>query len=604
MRARKAEKALQITDDFEAQTTKIKKESPTVLVLGEDTRSFLSVIRSLGRAGYTVHVVCYDRKSASLQSKYISQSFFYNYQAYTHEQWLANVLCLVERYHYDVIFPCDERAIYPLWKIRGSLPVTTKLAIANQESLDVLFDKWKTKKVARRCQVPVANGNLIKHSQYDYQQLKNEFGEKFVLKPLQSFEMTSLEKRNKVVIVNAERDFTDFIHSNSDSKYCLVESYFKGNGEGLSVLSLEGKVHSAFSYRRLAEPYSGGGSSYRVSTEIEREQLTAVEAICRETKLTGLAMFEFRRNLQTNQWILVEVNARVWGGLPLAEYAGVDFPRMYVDYLYHNVEPSITGKYSAGITARSLTSDLYEIKRESEKFSREGGRLKALTHMGSRLAKIMRCIAPKESIDSLRIDDPKPFIAEVRSIRTNITNPILKKNRYLTLYRRWKVKGQLRMLLLSNPRRRVVFICYGNIIRSPFAERYFSNLLISDERTLPIDSFGFHQKERRTSPNIAKIAAQQMQCDLNHHTSKCLSQLDLNETDIVIYFDEKNRHAINTSYRIHHAYCAADFLDSRYPDLSEIEDPYESDVETIAECYKKITNALNNFIEIYREAKR
>lgn len=577
-------------------------ELRSALVLGEDTRSFLSVVRSLGRAGYTVHVVCYDRTSPSLKSKYISAAYYYNYQAYCNDEWIVNVLCLIERYKYDVVFPCDERAIYPLWQVRKELPTTTKLAIANQEALDALFDKWKTKEIAIKCDVPVASGELIDLTETDYCQLTKKYGDQFVVKPLQSFEMTSLDKRNKVVIVNSERDFLDFKQFNSTNERYLVESYFKGSGEGLSVFAWKGEVKTAFSYRRLAEPDAGGGSSYRGSSELDPEQFQATERVCRETNLTGLAMFEFRRNLQSNQWILVEVNARVWGGLPLAEYAGIDFPKIYTDFLLESAESKTVNTSISHVTARALTADLYEIKRESEKISKEVGRQKAVMHMAKRLAGVMRFLSPKESIDTLRFDDPKPFVAEVGDISKNIMGSVFKERTYLTHYRRWLMRNKLRKIFSDNQSRKIIFICYGNIIRSPFAEHYFSDQMKRSNVSLDIDSFGFHPKESRQSPDIAISAASLLQCDLTNHSSKCLTQMDIKETDIVIYFDEKNRDAIESGYRVNHAFCAADLLDNAYPCLSEIDDPYESDVETIKKCYDKIKNALDNFMSIYKGA--
>ncbi len=589
-------------DNKEKMATKLESQAPSVLVLGEDTRSFLSVVRSLGRAGYEVHVVCYDRTSPALKSKYIDSAFFYNYQAHKHDEWLDNVRCLIERYKYDVIFPCDERSIYPLWQVRNYLPSKTKLAISNQKALDVLFDKWKTKRVALQHNIPVASGELVDLRQRSYEQLREKYGDKFVVKPLQSFEVQSLERREKVVIVNSIQDYTDFIESNPVNRFYMVEAFFQGNGEGLSVFSVEGKVKAAFSYRRLAEPDSGGGSSYRGSSEIDPEQLRAVELICGETNLTGLSMFEFRRNTITNEWILVEVNARVWGGLPLAEFAGIDFPKMYCDYLCKGILTNGMATTNNRVSARALTADLYEIKREGEKIFQEKGRGKSLLHMVCRLASITKVMTKSESIDSLRLDDPKPFMAEVGEIADSIYTPMIASIPFLTQCRRWMIKNHLKKVLSENPNRRILFICYGNIIRSPFAEKYFKEKMAHNNVWADIDSFGFHLKEMRKSPQIAVLAASQLECDLTKHTSKCITQLDIRETDVLIYFDEKNKHMIESGYKVNHAYCAADFLDGNYPSIRQIDDPYESDVETIKGCYEKIQNALDNFVRIYKGA--
>lgn len=590
---------LDLLTDVEIQQDNAK----LVLVLGEDSRSFLSVIRSLGRAGFCVHVVCYDRTSIALKSKYIQAAYFYNYQSYNPEQWQQNVLALIQRYQYQVIFPCDERSIYPLYQLRGQIPATTKLAIANKKALNVLFDKWQTKQEAKQCGVPVAAGMLVNFNQQGFDELQATFSLPFVIKPLQSFTQNSLNKRHKVTIVHSKADFTQFVASNPRDANYLVEAYFSGNGEGIAVLAWQGKLKSAFAYKRLAEPHSGGGSSYRESSKIHLDQLDATAKMCQNTELSGLAMFEFRRNEHNNQWILVEVNARAWGGMPLAEYAGVDFPAQYVKHLCGLQDDSHQASLDFGypqVRARALLTDLYEIKRESELKAKHSTRIDSLLHIAKRTANIMRVVTNKESIDSLRRDDVRPFMGEMSMIIRGVFFQS-DSNRFITSYRRWRIKSELKQVLAKKISRRVLFICYGNIIRSPFAERYYQDAMHRVSLTAQTESFGFHKHEARPSPNIAIVAAASFHCDLHPHSSRCLSQLDINDSDIVFYFDNRNRNLLQSYYQTNHAYCLSDLLDSRYPTLSEIDDPYESDVETIKACYQKISNAIDNLIAINKE---
>lgn len=44
-----------------------------VLVIGDDMRSFLATVRSLGRQGLQVHAAPYDMSSPALTSRYIQQ---------------------------------------------------------------------------------------------------------------------------------------------------------------------------------------------------------------------------------------------------------------------------------------------------------------------------------------------------------------------------------------------------------------------------------------------------------------------------------------------------------------------------------------------------
>ncbi|MBC7003563.1 ATP-grasp domain-containing protein [Photobacterium sp. BZF1] len=577
-------------------------DTKKVLILGEDTRSFLSVIRSLGKAGYEVHVVCYDRTSPSLKSKYITNTYYYNYQAYSHQEWLENVLALIERYQFDLVIPCDERAMYPLWASKDKMPDSTKLAIANQEALDVLFDKWETKKLAQECGIPVAKGKVVALAQYDYPTLQKTFGNEFVVKPLQSFDEGELHKRNRVVIVKSEGDYHQSQASAQSNDPFLVEAFFSGKGEGVSVFSINGELKAAFAYKRVAEPDSGGGSSYRESIDIDEELLSATESMCSRTNYTGVAMFEFRRNLTSREWILVEVNARFWGGLPLAIYAGVDFPRLYADYLCYGIAPQqIQREYKRGITARSLTNDLYEAKREFEKRAKLQGKLKALPHLSYRLAEYGKVLTPKETIDSLDIRDVKPYISELSLILKELSKPFFKNTIY-TKCRRYVMEKKLRRLFIVNAKRRIIFVCYGNIMRSPFAEEYLNDKFHEIITKPQLDSYGFHLDEFRSSPETAIEAASQMDYDLSKHSSKCLTQLDIRDTDIIIFFDEKNRNIIEKFYRINHSFCAADLLDENDPLTLEIDDPYHGDVNTVSDCYDQIKRSVDNLMKIYRES--
>ncbi len=581
------------------------RQNINVLVLGEDTRSFLSVIRSLGHTGYSVHVVCYDKTSPALVSKYIKSAKFYNYQAYSADEWLENVISLVDKYQFDLIIPCDERAIYPLWSAKARLPEHTKLAIANQKGLDTLFDKWETKKAAISCHVPVAKGNIVDISTVSYADLLGQFGSRFVVKPLQSFEETKLYQRQKVAIIRSEDEYLEYQKRNSTEQPYLIEEFFAGKGEGLSVLSIEGEVYAAFAHVRVAEPKSGGGSSYRKSIPLDNELLEATKAICKHSKLTGVAMFEFRRNQSTREWILVEVNARFWGSLPLAVFAGVDFPKLYADYLVFGSKPeSPIVTYRNDVYARTLIADLYEIKREFEISREEEGKLSAFVKLVFRLLQILRVVSPVETIDSFSIKDLRPFIAETSLLAKSFLFSVLGENSILLKIRRYKTKKLLHQLFKINKNRRIIFICYGNIMRSPFAEACMREVVEigQQDQDIKFDSYGFHLAEHRRSPEKAVKAAEVIGYALSEHESKWLTQLDLHETDIVIYFDNNNQSKLSAYYHVNHAFCAADLLDNTFPIAAEIEDPYDGNDEKVLHCYRMINNSVTGLVKIYKEA--
>jgi len=139
-------------------------------------------------------------------------------------------------------------------------------------------------------------------------------------------------------------------------------------------------------------------------------------------------------------------------------------------------------------------------------------------------------------------------------------------------------------------------------MRSPFAELCLKSLL-SQESGKRCDSFGFHLHEQRQSPENALKAAKELNFDLSRHRSKWLTQNDINESDIVVYFDERNQDKLQSYYHINHMFCAADLLAQPFALTHEIADPYGQSVADVGVCYQQISNAVQGLFDIVREVE-
>src|SRR5439155_2761023 len=102
----------------------------------------------------------------------------------------------------------------------------------------------------------------------------------------------------------------------------VAEDHFSGEGLGVSLLASEGKVLVAFQHRREHEPLLGGGSTYRSSVPLDRRLLDACSRLVADLRYTGVAMVEFKVDSESGRWVLIEMNGRFWGSLPLALAAG------------------------------------------------------------------------------------------------------------------------------------------------------------------------------------------------------------------------------------------------------------------------------------------
>jgi len=133
-------------------------------------------------------------------------------------------------------------------------------------------------------------------------------------------------------------------------RYPQVEEYVSGEGWGNSVLYWHGHRVASFTHRRLREKISTGGTS----TLRESAQNPLVEAAAKRIfdaiGWHGLAMCEFKVCSQTGKFWFIEVNPRLWGSLPLAVSAGVEFP--YLAWLCATEGPQAAMDYHSKSSVR------------------------------------------------------------------------------------------------------------------------------------------------------------------------------------------------------------------------------------------------------------
>jgi len=86
----------------------------------------------------------------------------------------------------------------------------------------------------------------------------------------------------------------------------------------------------------------------------------------------------------------------------------------------------------------------------------------------------------------------------------------------------------------------ILFLCLGNICRSPLAERYARRLLQAAGEDVEVDSAGFVAREGRRSPPDAVAAAARHGVDLSDHRSRRVRRAGVEASDVVFLMDVRN----------------------------------------------------------------
>ncbi len=125
---------------------------------------------------------------------------------------------------------------------------------------------------------------------------------------------------------------------------------------------------------------------------------------------------------------------------------------------------------------------------------------------------------------------------------------------------------------------KVLFVCMGNICRSPTAEGVFSKLIndMNVANRFHLDSAGTHAYHVGESPDSrAQETAGQRGIDLSKIRARKVNSNDFEEFDYILAMDTDNFHLLMQACPQHHQHKIKRFLDfAPEHDVSDVPDPY------------------------------
>ena len=554
------------------------------LVLGSDSRAFLSVIRSLGRAGIQVHVAWCPPSSIALRSRYVHRVHHIATPAAS-DHWVAPLLEVCGREHIDLVIPCDDPSALPLYARRAEVEPHVKVALLSQAAFEVVNSKAKTYELGERLGLSVPRQMRIT-SPAMVADAERELGLPVVVKPDTSFTLAGLTHKRDVRVTRTREELAAAIAHASPAEPVLAQGFFSGAGVGVEMLALDGEILVAFQHRRVHEPLDGGGSSLRVSEPVTPALLDAASRLARALQYTGVGMVEFKVDDATGRWILVEINGRFWGSLPLAVAAGADFPRFLFEMLVDG-RREFPRTFRHGLLARNWQRDV-EWGLERWRAARRG--VSGVKHPVGMLAReLPGMLVGRERSDTLTLDDVRPGLAELGAIASRFTTPVASKVRTrvreLPFVRAVAARRAERAWAGA---RRVLFVCKGNICRSPYAHYHAAR---ADTAGREFRSAGYYPKSGRPTPDNGVAAARALGLELGEHRSSPLDAEAVRWADMIYVFDDENI-----------ARLAADYPESRGKvhllgvhagPTSVIVDPYSGPLEAFDACYRRIGGIID-----------
>jgi protein-tyrosine phosphatase len=147
--------------------------------------------------------------------------------------------------------------------------------------------------------------------------------------------------------------------------------------------------------------------------------------------------------------------------------------------------------------------------------------------------------------------------------------------------------------------RSLVFVCFGNIMRSPMCEALMKRALAAlPEERFTITSAGLNATPGRPAHDWAITAARELGISLDDHRARLLTAEMVDQADAIFVMDYQNVAQITSRYPqaskkvfLLGAYAGEDH------GAVEIDDPYYTGEEGTRACYRILDTCVRNFVK-------
>jgi predicted ATP-grasp superfamily ATP-dependent carboligase len=331
-----------------------------ILVLDGNENHAVACVRSLAAAGHEVYVGADTSWSKAGWSRYCKSSFVYPAPKDDIEAFVRKIAEQARRFPGTLVLPMTERTTLPLSTFREVIfAAGGKMVLPEHEIVLRAFDKQQTTKIAQNLAIETPQTFVIK----DFNQAtaaSEQISYPAVLKPCSSEEVSvdgKVLSTGRPIYARNKSEFRDgFAEISRRCSAVLAQEFIDGNGAGYFALMREGELRVEFGHRRIRDVHpTGSGSALRESAFPAKDIRKAALAILKELQWQGVAMVEFRIR-PDGRPVFLEVNGRFWNSLPLAVYAGADFPKLLAEMAeFGDVKSPYA--YKAGVRCRWLLGD-------------------------------------------------------------------------------------------------------------------------------------------------------------------------------------------------------------------------------------------------------
>ncbi|MFW9915551.1 MAG: HAD-IA family hydrolase [Candidatus Thorarchaeota archaeon] len=302
----------------------------TALVVSANFKKSYPIVRSLAKGGYEVIIALYSWKGPVF-SKYANSRFKILDPAINESEYISEIVSISKKCKPSIIIPVGFIDNLIIAKYRSLISPTIKIPIPSyRKILEVSDKRIGLSKISKATGVKIPR---IISSEDLKKRVKSE-------KPFLPVVVKGTSDGSLPSYVFNGQILKEFSYEKPDS---VVQDFINGYGCGYFALAKDGKPFAEFGHRRILEKSPSGGPSVVACSYDDPLLFRAGRKIVDHLKWSGVIMAEFKRDEETGEYYLIEINPKFWGSLELSIASGVDFPRYLADLYVLDKKPNFRG---------------------------------------------------------------------------------------------------------------------------------------------------------------------------------------------------------------------------------------------------------------------
>ena len=346
-----------------------------VLVLG-DYRQTVTVVRSLGRAGFEVTLGTDDHHSSTRLSRYVADLWIYDNA--TPRRFCDSVEAFLRNEQPDFVFPADETQLRRLIEAAPHVEALSTWASADFSTVARCFDKGEMYELAPALGIPTMPWSRFAGPDA-WRSRALQMGYPVVVKRKDSAAHV-LERKALILRDAAQLEaFLASLPHEPDPASLLLQKFARGVRHNCHIAAADGRLLAYFQQKvlRTDEPDDTGIGVAGVSVAPSPVLRGHCEAMTRALRYTGIGCIQFLLDERTGEVSFLEFNARMDSTAALPCHMGLDYPLLALQLAAYRRARSagqrtaqlllpapLADEYAPGMTYHWLHGDLRSLLDE------------------------------------------------------------------------------------------------------------------------------------------------------------------------------------------------------------------------------------------------